>query len=145
MSLSKINADSLSPLTKIPEGTNISTSAIGGNVNIDVSNNTVYFFNANTTANLTFNVRGNAQETFDSVTAVGETTSLAIAVKHGTFRHQANLSIDGAVQTLYYSGNTKPIGTSLSNAEINLFSYSIFKTDANVYTVITTSTSFGLG
>jgi hypothetical protein len=145
MPLSKINAESLLPLTKIPEGTNISTSAIGGNVNIDVSNSTVYFFNANTTANLTFNVRGTAQQTFDSVTAIGETTSLAIAVKQGTYRYPANLSIDGVVQTMYYSGNTKPTGISLSNAEINLFSYSIFKTSANAYTVITSSTSFGLG
>jgi len=70
---------------------------------------------------------------------------LAIAVKHGTVRHQANLSIDGVQQTLYYAGNTRPANVSISSAEINLFSYSIFKTAANVYTVIAANTLFGLG
>lgn len=132
-------------LTRVLEEANINSIGIGGNVNIDVANSTVYFFNANTTANVTFNLRANTQNTFDSVTAIGETTSLAIAVKHGTVRHEANLYIDGVLQTLYYAGNTRPANVSISSAEINLFSYSVFKTAANVYTVIAANTVFGLG
>jgi hypothetical protein len=132
-------------LTRVLEEANINSIAIGGNVNIDVVDSTVYFFNANTTANVTFNIRANTQNTFDSVTTIGETTSLAIAVRHGTVRHEANLSIDGVVQTLFYAGNTRPANVSISSQEINLFSYSIFKTSANVYTVITANTLFGLG
>jgi hypothetical protein len=79
------------------------------------------------------------------VTTIGETTSVAIAVKHGTVRHEANLSIDGVRQTLYYAGNTRPANVSISSAEINLFSYSVFKTAANTYTVISANTVFGLG
>ena len=132
-------------LTRVLEEANINSIAIGGNVNIDVANSSVFFFNANTTANVTFNIRANTQNTFDSVTAIGESTSLAIAVRHGTVRHQANLSIDGVQQTLFYAGNTRPANVSISSAEINLFSYSIFKTAANVYTVIAANTLFGLG
>ena len=132
-------------LTRVLEEANINSIAIGGNVNIDVVDSTVFFFNANTTANVTFNIRANTQNTFDSVTTIGETTSLAIAVKHGTVRHQANLAIDGVTQTLYYAGNTRPANVSISSAEINLFSYSIFKTAANTYTVISANTLFGLG
>jgi hypothetical protein len=132
-------------LTRVLEEANINSIAIGGNVNIDVTDSTVFFFNANTTANVTFNVRANTQNTFDSITAIGETTSLAIAVKHGDVRHEANLSIDGVVQTIYYAANTRPANVSISSAEINLFSYSIFKTAANVYTVISANTIFGLG
>ena len=132
-------------LTRVLEEANINSIAIGGNVNIDVANSSVFFFNANTTANVTFNIRANTQNTFDSVTAIGETTSVAIAVKHGTVRHEANLSIDGVQQTLFYAGNTRPANVSISSAEINLFSYSIFKTAANVYTVIAANTLFGLG
>ena len=143
---SNVLASNLSiSLTRVLEEANINSIAIGGNVNIDVVNSTVFFFNANTTANVTFNIRANTQNTFDSVTTIGETTSLAIAVKHGTVRHQANLSIDGVQQTLYYAGNTRPANVSISSAEINLFSYSIFKTAANVYTVIAANTLFGLG
>jgi hypothetical protein len=132
-------------LTRVLEEANINSIAIGGNVNIDVSNSSVFFFNANTTANVTFNIRANDSTTFDSATAIGETTSVAIAVKHGTVRHEANLSIDGVQQTLYYSGNIRPANVSISNSEINLFSYSIFKTAANAYIVISANTLFGLG
>jgi hypothetical protein len=143
---SNVLASNLSiSLTRVLEEANINSIAIGGNVNIDVADSTVYFFNANTTANVTFNIRANTQNTFDSVTTIGETTSLAIAVKHGTVRHEANLSIDGVVQTLFYAGNTRPANVSISSAEINLFSYSIFKTAANTYTVISANTLFGLG
>jgi hypothetical protein len=143
---SNILASNLSiSLTRVLEEANINSIAIGGNVNIDVVDSTVFFFNANTTANVTFNIRANTQNTFDSVTAIGETTSLAIAVKHGTVRHEANLAIDGVVQTIYYAANTRPANVSISSAEINLFSYSIFKTAANTYTVISANTVFGLG
>lgn len=132
-------------LSRVLESANINSIGIGGNVDIDVADSTVYFFNANTTANVTFNIRANTQNSFDSVTTIGETTSLAIAVKHGTVRHEANLSIDGVNQTLFYAGNTRPANVSISNEEINLFSYSIFKTAANSYTVISANTLFGLG
>ncbi len=91
-------------LTRVLEEANINSIAVGGNVNIDVVNSTVYFFDANTTANVTFNLRGDTSQTFDSVTTIGETTSVAIAVKHGDIRHEANLSIDDVVQTIYYAG-----------------------------------------
>jgi hypothetical protein len=132
-------------LTRVLEEANINSIAVGGNVNIDVVNTTVFFFNANTTANVTFNLRANTQNTFDSVTAIGETTSVAIAVKHGDVRHEANLSIDGVIQTLYYAGNTRPANVAITSPEINLFSYSVFKTAANTYTVISANTVFGLG
>jgi hypothetical protein len=141
-------------LTRVLEEANISTIAVGGNVNIDVSNSTVYFFNANTTANVTFNLRANSTHTFDSATTIGETTSVAIAVKHGTERHSANLYIDGGLiagdfagtpNCILYAANTKPVLASITNGEINLFSYSIFKTAANAYTVIAGNTLFGLG
>jgi hypothetical protein len=142
-------------LTRVLEEASISTTALAGNVNIDVANSTVYFFNANTTANLTFNLRANASHTFDSATTIGETTSIAIAVKHGGERHAANLCIDGGLITgdfsgtdnaIFYAGNTKPnFEPIITYGELNLFSYSVFKTAANAYTVVASNTLFGLG
>ena len=132
-------------LTRVIDEANINSIGIGGNVNVDISDSTVFFFNANTTANVTFNLRANSTHTFDSITSLGEATSVAIAVKHGTVRHEANLSIDGVQQSLYYAANTKPANSSISSGEINLFSYSVFKTGANAYTVITGNTLFALG
>jgi hypothetical protein len=141
-------------LTRVLEEANISTLALGGNVNIDVSATTVYFFDANTTANLTFNLRANNTHTFDSATQIGESTTVAIAVKHGAARHAANLYIDGGLITgsfagssnsIFYAANTRPVYQVIGDGEINLFSYSVFKKAANSYIVVAGNTLFGLG
>jgi hypothetical protein len=151
---SKLGSNLNISLTRVLEEANISSLALGGNVDIDVANSTVYFFNANTTANLTFNLRANTQNTFDSVTAIGETTTVAIAVKHGTQRHTANLYIDGGLiagdfsgttNSIFYAANTRPDIGTIVYGELNLFSYSVFKTGANAYSVIASNTLFGLG
>jgi hypothetical protein len=151
-------------LVRVAEEGNLNVIAPGGNVDIDVLNNTVYFFGSNTTANITFNLRGNSTATLDSVLSVGETVSLAIAVKHGTERHSANLHIDGGLisdenpliltnqgfvgNSIIYSGTSNaPIFQSIStaNSEVNLFNYTVFKTAANQYTVLAGNTLFGIG
>lgn len=150
MALSKILNDGISAnqsisLVRVLETANIYSTAIGGNVNIDVSNNTVYFFNANTTANLTFNIRANSSSSYDGAVRNGQTCSVAIAVKHGTTRHTANVHIDDVLQTPYFIANTKPGGASLTNQELNIFAYTIFKTGSASYQVIASNTLFGLG
>jgi hypothetical protein len=168
MPLSKILNDGISAnqslsLIRVLETANLSSAAPGGNVNIDVSNNTVHFFGANSTANITFNLRANSTATFDSVIQTGQSVSLAIAVKSGTTRHAANLYIDGGLISGYsvltsqsgsflgnniiYTGNTRPALLSLTGAypEVNLFTYTVFKTAANQYTVIASNTIFGIG
>ena len=168
MALSKILNDGISAnqslsLVRVLETANISSAAPGGNVNIDVSNNTVHFFGANTTANVTFNLRANATNTFDSALGIGQSVSVAIAVKSGLNRHAANLYIDGGLITgssvlttqtgtflgnnMIFAGNTRPALFSLTGfpPELNLFTYSVFKTAANQYTVIAGNTIFGIG
>ena len=62
-------------LTQVFETGNIYSTAVGGNVNIDLQNNTLYFFSSNTTANVTFNFRANTQNTLDSQLGVGQTVT----------------------------------------------------------------------
>ena len=132
-------------LTRVLESANVFFTPIGGNVNIDVSNNTVYYFAANSTAGVTFNLRANSTHSLGSTVKIGDTISLALAVNHGTQRHTANVFIDGEAQTLYYIGNTRPTSVAITNQEINLFSYSIIRTGLSSYTVLTGNTLFGLG
>jgi hypothetical protein len=168
MPLSKILNDGISAnqslsLIRVLETANLSSVAPSGNVNIDVSNNTVHFFGANTTANVTFNLRANSTATFDSAIQTGQTVSVAIAVKSGATRHSANLYIDGGLITgstvltsqagsflgnnIIYAGNTRPALYSLATSvpEVNLYTYTVFKTAANQYTVIASNTIFGIG
>jgi hypothetical protein len=143
---SNVLASNLSiSLTRAIESANINTIAPNGNVDIDIANNVVYYFNANSTANITFNLRANTQNTFDSVTTIGQSATLAMVVNHGTGRHSANLQIDGALQTPVYAGNTKPVYQVITNQETNIFSYTVMKLAANSYAVFASNSLFGLG
>jgi hypothetical protein len=141
----KISPNLQISLVRVLETANVFSNAIGGNVNIDVSNNTVYYFSANSTANVTFNLRANATHSFNSSVGIGQTISLALAVNHGTQRHTANVFIDGQAQTMYFFANTRPTSVAITNQEINLFSYSVIRTGSNSYTVLAGNTLFGLG
>jgi hypothetical protein len=129
------------------ETATLNTTAIGGtgNVNIDVVNNTVYLFTSAATANMQFNFRANSTHSFNDVTSVGQTTSVAIAVSSATNRYTANLMIDNVRQTIVFAGNSRPAFTStgLIPGEYNVFTYSVFKTGAATYTVFSSNTLFG--
>jgi len=172
-----ITSNVLSPnlaisITRVLETANLFTDVSvppRGNLNIDISNNTLYLFTANTTANVTFNLRGNSVNTFDSTVNIGQTISVAIGLHHNanpTFggRHAANVFIDGGListnrtnpssgNIIYYAGNTVPAllppgilaGQNQQGLEFNLFAITVFKRAANTYTVVQANTLYGLG
>lgn len=143
---SNVLASNLSiSLTRALESANINAIAPNGLINIDIANNVVYYFNANSTANITFNLRANTQNTFDSVTTIGQSATVAMIVRHGTGRHSANLQIDGTLQTPVYAGNSKPIFQTITNAETNIFGYTVLKLAANSYAVFASNSLFALG
>ena len=143
---SNVLASNLSiSLTRALESANINAIAPNGLINIDVANNVVYYFNANSTANITFNLRANTQNTFDSVTTIGQSATVAMIVRHGTGRHSANLQIDGTLQSPVYAGNSKPIFLPITNAETNIFGYTVLKLAANSYAVFASNSLFALG
>ncbi len=128
------------------ESSNIFTTAVGGNVNIDVGNNTSFFFSSNTTANVTFNLRANGNNggTFDSLVPVANTLTVAIGLKQGSTRYKANLYIDGVLQTVYWLGNSSPNFATSQPQSIDTYSFVVFKTAANTYTILGANTNFGL-
>ena len=127
------------------ETATVNSTAIGGtgNVNIDVVNNSVYLFTSAATANMQFNIRANSTHSFDAVTNVGQTTSVAIAVRGQTNRYTANLMIDSVRQTLNFSANARPQFLAISVPEYNIFTYTVIKTGSAAYTVFTSNSLFG--
>jgi hypothetical protein len=149
---SNVLASNLSiSLTRALESANINAIAPNGTINVDVANNVVYYFNANSTANITFNLRANTRNTFDSVTTTGQSVTIALIVKHGTTRHIANVFIDGTLITnsgansIVYVGNTKPNFQAITNQETNIYGYTVLKTAANTYAVFASNSLFALG
>jgi hypothetical protein len=131
-------------LTQVFETGNVYTTAVGGNVNIDLQNNVLYFFSSNTTANVTFNFRANTQNTLDSQLSIGQTVTSAILLKQGATRYRANVYVDGVLQTPWWLGNSAPSFATTQQESIDVYSFNIFKTAANVYTVLASNSNFQL-
>jgi hypothetical protein len=131
-------------LTQVFETGNVYTTAVGGNVNIDLQNNVLYFFSSNTTANVTFNFRANTQNTLDSQLSIGQTVTSAILLRQGATRYRANVYVDGVLQTPWWLGNSAPSFATTQQESIDVYSFNIFKTAANVYTVLASNSSFQL-
>ena len=129
-------------LSQVFESANVYSVAVGGNVNIDLENNTVYFFSSNTTANVTFNLRANTQNTLDSQLLIGQSIATAILLKQGATRYRANVYVDGTLQSPFYLGNSAPGFATTQQESIDLYSFNVIKTAANSYTVLASNSSF---
>ena len=164
-----ITSNVLSPnltltLTRTNETTNLFSTAPAGNINIDVANTTLYYFTSNTTANVTFNLRANNVNTFDSVVRVGETVTVTVMLRHSTTsggRHAANVFIDGGListvrsnpdqagaNNIFYVGNLVPVYAATvpgTGVEMNMFNISVFKRASNTYTVFLSNTTAQIG
>ena len=161
---SNVLASNLSiTVSRVSETININTAVIGSNsasgtnVNLDVVNTTVYYFSSNTTGNVTFNLRGNNINTFDSSVQVGNTVSVIVSLRHNTaaYRSGVNVMIDGGLikttlatpdtdNIIFYSGNTLPSHSPITSLESNMIGLNIIKKAANSYIVYMSNTIFGL-
>jgi len=131
-------------IIRVLETANIYTTGVGGNVNIDVSNNTVYYFTSNTTANVTFNFRANNSNggNLNSLLSIGQSVSSAILLKQGATKYRANVYIDSALQVPFWLGNSAPGYATTQQESIDTYSFNIIKTAANVYTVLASNSNF---
>lgn len=131
-------------LIRVLETANIYTTGVGGNVNIDVSNNTVYYFTSNTTANVTFNFRANGVNggNLNSLLSIGQSVSSAILLKQGATKYRANVYIDSTLQVPFWLGNSAPGYATTQQESIDTYSFNIIKTAANTYTVLASNSNF---
>ena len=144
ISTPKLGSNLKISLTQVFETGNVYSTAVGGNVNIDLQNNTLYFFSSNTTANVTFNFRANTQNTLDSQLSIGQTVTSAILLKQGATRYRANVYVDGTLQTPWWLGNSAPSFATTQQESIDAYSFSILKTAANAYTILASNANFQL-
>jgi hypothetical protein len=161
---SNVLASNLSiSVSRVTETININTAVVGSNsgsgtnVNLDISNTTVYYFSSNTSGNVTLNLRGNNNNTFDSSVEVGNTVSVVVTLRHNTaaYRSGVNIMIDGGLikttmatpdtgNIIFYSGNTLPAHSPITAIESNMIGLNIIKKAANSYIVYMSNSIFGL-
>lgn len=157
-----VTSDVLAPnlkmsVARILEAATVTSTAAGGNVNIDLTDSLIHFLGSNTTSAMTFNLRGDGSTTFNSMVSTNQTVSVVIAVRHGTTRYAANLAIDGVVITndatpygsgwensIYYPNRIKPVTAAISGAEVEVHTFTITKVASGTYTVFAGNTIFGI-
>ena len=135
-------------IQSVTETANIVSTAIGGNTILYIANNSSYYFAANPTANITFDLRANSQNggTLDNYLGVGQMISVGIMLSQGATAYRANLFIDGVLQTANtrWSGNVNPASGGTING-IDVYSFSVLKRGANSYIILASNTAFANG
>jgi hypothetical protein len=138
----KLSSNLSVSLTNVLETANIYTTAVGGNVNIDVLNNTVYFFSSNTTANVTFNFRGNGTVTLQNTISIGQSISSAILLKQSANTFRANVHVDGSLVRPLWASNSAPAYVVGTNESTDLYLFNIIRTGTSTYTILASNTKF---
>lgn len=119
----------------------VGSGLASGTNNVDLLTSTIYYYNSNSTANGTINLRANVSNTLDSLMAIGGSLSCAILVTNGGTAYYPNvISIDGTTVTPKWAGGTAPAGGNASSVDV--YTFNIFKTAAGTYTVFGTQSKF---
>lgn len=128
-------------IQQVTERANVSANTLNGVSNFDVLEGAVKFYTNNPTGNWTINIRGNSSNTFDSITATGDSVTLAyLANNGGTAYYQTAVQIDGFGRTVKYQGGSAP---SSGNANsIDIYSITLVKTASNTWTVLASQTQY---
>lgn len=119
----------------------ISATAATGTVNVNIASGSAKYYTTNATANWTFNFRGDASTTLDSVLTTGDSVTVAFAVTNGATAYRPTVfQVDGVAVTPKWQGGTAP---SAGNANsIDVYSFTIIKTAAATFTVLASQTKF---
>ena len=113
-------------------------------VNFDIATQPILWYNSNTTANFTVNIRGEGTTptTLNSLLSVGDSITANLFVQNGTTPYYPTAyQIDGVAQTPLYQG-VVPYTTGNQFAT-DLYVMFIIKTAASTYKLFVSQTKFG--
>ncbi len=128
-------------IQQVTERANVSANTLNGVSNFDVLEGAVKFYTNNPTGNWTINIRGNSSNTFDSMTATGDSVTVAyMANNGGTAYYQTALQIDGFGRTVKWQGGSAPSSGNASS--IDIYSITLVKTASNTWTVLASQTQY---
>jgi hypothetical protein len=125
------------------EACTITGSAASGALNIDISTQSVIFYNAATTSTWTLNFRASSGTPLSSFMSEGQSVTVAVLVQTGavTNAYNTGVTIDGvAPAALRWQGGTAP--TTGNANSIDVYTYTIIRTGPSSYTVLAGQTRF---
>ena len=124
------------------ESATVSATAAATTVTYDVmTNENVLYYTSNSTANWTFNVRGSASVTLNSLMDIGQSLTVVFMNTNGaTPYYSTAFQIDGTAVTPKWVNGTAPSAGNASS--IDIYTYNIIKTAASTYTVLASQSKF---
>jgi hypothetical protein len=138
----------LAPVNRLLENANLISSSTSGNVNVSLDDNSVYYVTSNVAGNVTFNIRVSSEITLNSFMANGQSITTAFILTQGSTQFLANLAIDGVYQSgnTRWSSNTRPTySASLTNQQLDVYTFTSIKTGSNAFSVLGSRTTYGFG
>lgn len=145
---SSLPSEKLRPLSRLVENSYLIPGSLSGNVSIFVRDSSVYYLTGNTAGNVTFDLRVSPTVPLDSLLGNGQSITTAFIVTQGNTQFLANVSIDSVYQasSTRWSGNSRPTFTAtITNQQLDVYTFTIIKTGANVYSILGSRTNFGFG
>ena len=128
-------------LAYLLEKVTVTSGAPSGNVNIDMSTQSVMYWTGNATGNVSANIRGTATQPLNSLLATGQSVTAVIFLPNGASNFLVtNVYIDNTTVTPAYQGNAGPVlGNSNS---MDIYSFTILKTANATYKIFASQTQF---
>jgi hypothetical protein len=119
-----------------------SATSATGTFNYDLlTNGAVLYYTSAATGNWTMNIRGDANNTLNSLMAIGQSlTVVFLNTNTGSAYTTAGLQIDGTAITPKWQGGSAPTNGNANS--VDSYSYTIMKTAASTYTVLAAQTRF---
>jgi hypothetical protein len=121
----------------------VTGTAASGALDIDISTQSVIFYNTATTSTWTLNFRASSGTPLSSFMSQGQSVTVAVLVQTGavTNAYNTSVTIDGAAPAaLRWQGGTAP--TTGNASSIDVYTYTIIRTGPSSYTVLASQTRF---
>ena len=123
------------------EKVTISATASTGNINFDLTSQSILYYTSNATANFTVNFRASSGTALNDVMSDGDAvTGVFLSTQGATAYYASNVTVDGASVTKLWQGGTAP---TQGNADsVDAYSFSVIKTANATFTVLGSQTQF---
>ena len=129
-------------VNEILEKAVIKADILTGTANINLEDEALHYFTSNATGNWTFNFRGGASTTLNSMMNTGDTMTVSLlTTQGGTAYYMNSFKIDGTTVTVKWANDTA-ISAGTANA-IDVYTFSILKTGNAAYTVLGSMSTYG--
>jgi len=128
-------------LNDVAEVANVSAIAATGNVNIDVTTQSVIYFTTSASGNWTVNLRASSGTALNSIMTTGQSVTVAFLVTQGaTAYYNSVFQVDGTGITPKWQGGTAPSAGNASSVDV--YSYTVIKTANATFTAFASQTKF---